>query len=593
MFHPGSPLVLALVLAVGAAIPDGTRAQGAPRIPGREPAAPATDGDGLDLRPVERLKAEVALYQQARQIRDPERRKAMIAGLDDRAMHQRLQSMVARQLGRVDMRPTTATNLSRRLKLVSGTIAWLREVQGLPLSAILSRDDMDILRQFERGGRIRPSALDAVIHDLSRVMDDAVSSRSAGASGKRPLQGQASPAVGPAGGRAPPAGASTARGRPYRGLALLAFLGVMLAAGTWRGLQASPQGPPALPAAGSADPRMLDAGPAVPALAAAAVAAGGAGPGLGVLRDAMRAYVAHVHRVKNQLGIASRFDGDPDGLVAHLFDPESFRELATNLERSRVQLAALRARLPGGGASEVAPGDGCAAPSGLPLLLARGERVMAGARDRLQELERTYRSGADPGLAATASEDAGRISREVKAFAADLCALSDSHALDLRDLASGVVCRATYRDAIEVEIADAVPQTVFVQEGSAARQGLTRALADLLDNAHQAGASRIRVTLGFTGPPDGDGAGGTGGTGGAAAAAHGAVTVAVGDDGPGVPAAVRDRLFAPRVTTRPDGTGMGLFGVRRTLQDLGGDAGHDVPESGGCRFWLRFPALGA
>jgi signal transduction histidine kinase len=41
------------------------------------------------------------------------------------------------------------------------------------------------------------------------------------------------------------------------------------------------------------------------------------------------------------------------------------------------------------------------------------------------------------------------------------------------------------------------------------------------------------------------------------------VTVEIEDDGPGVPEAVRDRLFTPHTTTKPHGSGMGLFLAHR------------------------------
>lgn len=49
------------------------------------------------------------------------------------------------------------------------------------------------------------------------------------------------------------------------------------------------------------------------------------------------------------------------------------------------------------------------------------------------------------------------------------------------------------------------------------------------------------------------------------------VAISVEDSGPGMPLDVRRRLFDPFVTTRPDGTGLGLFSCRRIIDAHRGD----------------------
>jgi two-component system sensor histidine kinase PilS (NtrC family) len=58
----------------------------------------------------------------------------------------------------------------------------------------------------------------------------------------------------------------------------------------------------------------------------------------------------------------------------------------------------------------------------------------------------------------------------------------------------------------------------------------------------------------------------------------GAVTLQVSDDGPGIPAEVRDRLFEPFITTKAGGTGLGLSVVHRAIEAHRGTV---LVESGG------------
>jgi signal transduction histidine kinase len=67
------------------------------------------------------------------------------------------------------------------------------------------------------------------------------------------------------------------------------------------------------------------------------------------------------------------------------------------------------------------------------------------------------------------------------------------------------------------------------------------------------------------------------------------VDIEVRDDGPGVPAALREKIFAPFFTTREKGTGLGLAFVREIVRDHGGDViVRDAP-GGGSVFSFALP----
>jgi signal transduction histidine kinase len=65
------------------------------------------------------------------------------------------------------------------------------------------------------------------------------------------------------------------------------------------------------------------------------------------------------------------------------------------------------------------------------------------------------------------------------------------------------------------------------------------------------------------------------------------VIVRVSDSGPGVPAAVAPRLFEPYVTTRADGTGLGLALCRRYLSEMSGSISLTETSPAGTTFELR------
>jgi nitrogen fixation/metabolism regulation signal transduction histidine kinase len=66
----------------------------------------------------------------------------------------------------------------------------------------------------------------------------------------------------------------------------------------------------------------------------------------------------------------------------------------------------------------------------------------------------------------------------------------------------------------------------------------------------------------------------------------------VEDDGPGIPAELRQAIFDPYVTTKTDGTGLGLAIVKKIVVEHQGSITADQSSLGGARLRLLLPALG-
>ena len=139
--------------------------------------------------------------------------------------------------------------------------------------------------------------------------------------------------------------------------------------------------------------------------------------------------------------------------------------------------------------------------------------------------------------------------------------------LDLADLATTAVAATRTTDPaarVELVTAGPVPATGDLD-------ALLRAVRNLLDNAFAvANTVVVEVTQTAKGP-----------------------TMTVTDNGPGVPADQRERIFEPFVRlprSSRAGTGLGLAIVRRTLESHGGTITCDQSPTGGARFTLRLPA---
>jgi signal transduction histidine kinase len=73
---------------------------------------------------------------------------------------------------------------------------------------------------------------------------------------------------------------------------------------------------------------------------------------------------------------------------------------------------------------------------------------------------------------------------------------------------------------------------------------------------------------------------------------NGHIVIEVRDNGPGIDAGVKERLFEPFVTTKPAGTGLGLYVVERRVRELGGQIACES-QPGATSFTVKIPVYDA
>lgn len=155
--------------------------------------------------------------------------------------------------------------------------------------------------------------------------------------------------------------------------------------------------------------------------------------------------------------------------------------------------------------------------------------------------------------------------------------VQSSLALVSRQLPAGVqMCVGTLAEA-EIEVD---------------RERLHQVFINLIKNAADAGARHVTVSAALTDwePELGEGAMLVGDP--AMVVETGpAVRIIVEDDGPGIPAALREQIFDPFITTRSngDGTGLGLYLVEEIVSEHQGCIVLDAPAGGGTRFAIWLP----
>ncbi|MBW8772449.1 MAG: HAMP domain-containing histidine kinase [Gemmatimonadetes bacterium] len=165
------------------------------------------------------------------------------------------------------------------------------------------------------------------------------------------------------------------------------------------------------------------------------------------------------------------------------------------------------------------------------------------------------------------STESGRLEQLAREFA-DFGRLPEGPAaeVDLRELLEELV-----RTSLPPEI-----QTILAADPATPRvmghlDPLRRALSNVLRNGAEAqgGTGELRVMI----TPWEAGA-----------------EVRIADRGPGIRASDRERIFQPYVTTKKDGTGLGLALVRQTIEVHGGTVMVEENPGGGAVFVFRLPS---
>ncbi len=146
-----------------------------------------------------------------------------------------------------------------------------------------------------------------------------------------------------------------------------------------------------------------------------------------------------------------------------------------------------------------------------------------------------------------ALDRATALARHILAFVADGPPAPSCVPTKLADIAAEAVALASAEIAPGPRIEAGIDRDLVC---AVDRASLLRVFANLLRNAAQAGATRIALSTEIL-PRE--------------------VSVAVADDGPGLPEEVREALFRPFVPSRTGGSGLGLAIARDLMRAQGGD----------------------
>jgi two-component system sensor histidine kinase PilS (NtrC family) len=207
---------------------------------------------------------------------------------------------------------------------------------------------------------------------------------------------------------------------------------------------------------------------------------------------------------------------------------------------------------------------------------------LASIRSSVEQLARSTRTNPDEKfLASLIVRESDRLSRLLSEFLDfSRVRVTEYRAVDLRAVAGAAVRLVRQHPDCPPEVKIEIVGGPTPMEGD--EDLLHRVVSNLVLNAVQATGPGVRVQV-FTGRPAPEEIP-------AGLTVENPVALRVSDNGPGIPDAVRERLFEPFVTGRPGGTGLGLAIVQRAVAAHRGMVLVDSVPGHGTTFTVYFPA---
>src|SRR5512135_874687 len=208
---------------------------------------------------------------------------------------------------------------------------------------------------------------------------------------------------------------------------------------------------------------------------------------------------------------------------------------------------------------------------------------LASIRSSVEQLSRSNRTNPDERfLAGLIVRESDRLSRLLSEFLDfSRVRVTEYRAVDLRAVAAAAVRLVRQHPDCPTEVQIEIAGGPTPMEGD--EDLLHRVVSNLVLNAVQASGPGAHIRV-FTGRPRQEEVP-------AGLAMENPVALRVSDNGPGIPEAVRERLFEPFVTGRQGGTGLGLAIVQRAVVAHRGMVLVDSTPGNGTTFTVFFPAV--